>query len=342
MYLQDSNLNHSHHHLWSAIDEGQVSTAGKYTEMFEKRLGKYLGVDVVATNSGTSALHLALLDAGIGPGDEVIVPVTTFAATANVVKYVGATPVFVDVDPITWCLKPIIAHAKAIIWVHLYGVPCQMDTDNSLIHIEDCAESLGAEYRTIPTGLWGDYGCYSFNGNKLITCGAGGAVTTHHLLGNLKYYATICKDFDGTFGDVGYNYRMPSLNAALGLDQFEMIDHYLEKKRRFNQIYKEQLHGWKGIKFQMAYEHSSPSWWMSACTFDIDPIDLVPLQMGLEKKGVPTRRIFRPITDSEPYRSEEEFPVARRLWETGLCLPSSTLNDEKDILEVCQIIKQLL
>ena len=347
--LQEPNLNHSFHNVWSALDDNQISTAHKYTNMFEKRLSTYLGgKKVIATNTGTAALHLALRCAGIGPGDEVIIPVTTFAATANAVRYVGANPRFVDVDPKTWTLNPkdlphVIRHnTKAIIWVHLYGVPCQMDVDNDFIHIEDCAESLGATYNGIQTGLWGDYGCYSFNGNKLITCGAGGAVTTHHSITQLDYYSRICKEFDGTFGDVGFNYRMPSFNAALGLDQFEQIDYFLEKKRRFNQIYREELSFYRGIVFQDCELTSNPSWWMSACTFDIDPIDLIPLQMALEKKGVKARRIFRPLTDSPPYKHDGFYRVAHDIYDRGLCLPSSTLNKEGDILEVCRIVKSLL
>ena len=334
-----------------AMDQGRVSTAAPTTEEFEKVMADYLNVkDAVATNSGTSALHLALLDAGIGPDDEVILPVMTFVATANAVRYTGAKPVFVDIDKFTWNIAPheivkaITKHTKAIIPVHLYGNPCDMQNilsiaaEHGLFVIEDAAESLGAKHGERFTGILGDYGCFSFNGNKTMTCGAGGLVIGNNL-NDIRNRSVQAKNIDGTHNDIGYNYRMPALNAALGISQLRRLDTFLALQRRFNQIYRQELAG--AVTFQAAIYNSSPSWWFTACLFPED-VDIFGLQMTLSNKDVPTRRTFRPLTDSEPYRDDKGYPNARFIYDHGLCLPRSTLNKEKDIFNVCKTILDIL
>jgi len=336
-------------YVMDVLDSGYVSTASPWVDRFEEAVARYVGgAYVLATNSGTAALHLALLACGVGPGDEVIVPVTTFVATANVVRYVGATPVFVDVDPQTWCMDTVAAReviterTKVLILVHLYGNPCDLLATRELATfiIEDAAEALGTTYNQEKIGdaNWSDYICLSFNGNKIMTTGGGGAVITafREDKDRLFYLATQAKNEDGTHGEIGYNARMTGLSAGLGLAQLERIDEFVAKKRRFNQIYREQL---PMLTFQEATPHSEPNWWHTAATFP-EHINIESLQEKLKINGIPTRRIFRPLVDSPPYRDGKEYPNARYIYDHGLCLPSSTCNAEEDIYHVCEIIRR--
>ena len=351
MHLDYSNISERDIQAVSiALTAGQVSTAAPLVRNFEQAMAKRLGVsDAVATNSGSAALHLALLAAGIGPGDEVIVPVLTFAATANVVRYVGARPVFVDVDAETWCIVAenlLGRRGGAIIAVHLYGNLCIMRkiTDISKISetvvIEDAAEALGVK----DAGIIGDYGCFSFNGNKTMTTGGGGALVAKDssVAKFIRHISSQAKLDDGTYDAVGYNYRMPALNAALGLSQLYRLDDFLAKKRLFNRIYREELHDL--IQFQQATPSSEPSWWYTAGTIPGDePIE--ELQKRLKERRVPTRRVFRPLHHSPPFKEfakGQEFPNAEYIWRRGLCLPCSTLNSEADIRWACQIIRKVI
>ena len=209
-------------YLCRVVDSGFVSTVGPFVQEFEGRCADYLGVEeAVALQSGTAALHLALYSQGIGPGDEVIVPALSFVATANPVRYVGATPVFADVSPGSWTIDVssieslITDRTRAIIPVHLYGVPCEMDrlmniaADYGLVVIEDATESLGAVSGGLPTGTWGDFGCFSFNGNKTITTGGGGVVVAKESekLARIRFLANQAKSatMDFLHPEIGFN-----------------------------------------------------------------------------------------------------------------------------------------
>jgi len=206
---------------------------------------------------------MALYEVGIGPGDEVIVPVLTFVATVNPIKYVGATPVFVDVDIHTWNIDPakieenITKKTKAIIPVHLYGNPCNMDEitkiayKHNLYVIEDATESLGAKHKGVHTGTLGDLGCFSFNGNKVITTGGGGMVIGNNEkhLAHIKFLVNQARDESKGYyyPEIGFNYRMTNLEAAVGLAQFKRLNDFLVKKRTFNMIYRDELKSCKEI-----------------------------------------------------------------------------------------------
>jgi len=333
-----------------ALLKGMVSTATPQITEFEQKLAEYLGMpDAVATNSCTAALHLALLVCGIGPGDEVIVPATTFVATANAVCHSGAKPVFVDVDLETWNIDPelveeaVTTNTKAIIPVHLYGNPCNMGAlfeiakRYSLYIIEDAAESLGAIYQERQTGTIGDVGCFSFNGNKTMTTSGGGLLISNdpEKIARARCLSLQGKDRYGNQVDIGYNYKMTGLAASLGLAQFDRLQGFLDKKKAFRFIYFNSI----DAILQKATRNSDPSWWFTACLFKRDAEDI---QKRLSALAIPTRRVFEPIPYMLPYREHGDYPNASYLYQHGLCLPCSTLNTLEDIDRVCEGIRGIL
>lgn len=331
------------------LGTGYVSTASSTVTDFERAAAAALDVpDAVATNCGTSALHLALLVSGIGPGDEVILPVTTFIATANAVAYTGATPVFVDVHPATWCIDPgearkaITDRTRAIMVVHLYGVPADMRNilrlagEYGLTVIEDAAQSFGATIGTRYTGTIGSFGCFSFNGNKALTSGGGGLLVGSDLH-EARVLAGVGKDASGEFVRIGYNYRMTGLCAALGLAQLDRADDLLDRKRHMHEIYSTELP--KSLALQQTHFDTYPSWWYTAVLF---PADAGGIQERLAAQGIPTRRVFKPLTEYPMYRNGNSYPVAERLYRHGICLPSSTRNTDRETRAACQAIRQML
>ncbi|MBC7334373.1 MAG: DegT/DnrJ/EryC1/StrS aminotransferase family protein, partial [Actinobacteria bacterium] len=242
-----------------AVKSGWVSSKGEFIEKFEKKFADYHRVkEAVSTSNGTTALHLALKSLGIEKNDEVIVPVLTFAATANAVIYCNAKPVFVDIHPKYWCIDPqkieekITEKTRAIIPVHLYGHPCDMDwitdiaEDHGLYVVEDAAESHGAEYKGKKVGTFGDIACFSFYGNKIITTGEGGMCITNNE--ELAKEMRILRDH-GMRPDkkywhdkIGFNYRMTNLQAALGIVQLKKLDKFINKKRKIAKIYRKNLY----------------------------------------------------------------------------------------------------
>jgi perosamine synthetase len=342
-----------------AIDMGYVSTAGPFVNRFENSFARFCGSKkAVSTQSGTSAIHVSLYEANVRAGDEVIVPVLTFVATVNPVLQLGARPVFVDIDSATWNLdirqveKAITKKTKAILPVHLFGNPCDMAPLVSLarkhnaVVIEDATESLGATYRSRMTGTIGDFGCFSFNGNKIITTGGGGMVLCRdvkrfehiHLLVNQAR-----KNNERLFcTEMGFNYRMTNIEAALGLAQMKRLGLFLEQKKLFNHIYKKELGTHKRVHFQTGTDGTIGSWWMSSAIFQNK--DAADLQKRLNGKGIPSRRIFMPLTvfpHCSPFATQS-FPQAHAIYEQGLCLPSSTLNSAEDIEYACSVIKKML
>lgn len=361
IYLDAPNVgNLEKQYLNEAIDNRYVSTFGPYISKFEEKFARYLGMaKAVSTQSGTAALHIALHELDIGKGDEVIVPALTFVATVNPITYVGATPVFVDIDSKTWNINPtaveekITGKTKAIIPVHLYGNPCNMDEiiriakENNLYVVEDATESLGATYKKKQTGTLGHFGCFSFNGNKLITTGGGGMVTTNDQkrAEHIEFLVNQAKDIsNGNYHpEIGFNYRMTNIEAALGLAQMERLEEFLGKKKKFNTIYKERLKSINSIDFQKEYKGAGNSYWLSCIIFK-ERIDISSLQQELKDKGIATRRIFTPLTEFPPYKMYKigNYEKSHYVYERGLCLPSSTLNSEDAINYVCETIKELV
>lgn len=360
VYLDDPNLSNLEKEiLCKAVDSTFISTIGPFVEDFEEKFAKYVGAKkAVSTQSGTSALHMSLYDLGLSGGDEVIVPALTFVATVNPVVYVKARPVFVDVDIKTWNISPIeiekciTKKTKAIIPVHLYGNPCNMDAIMDIARkynlkvIEDATESLGAKFRGKYTGAFGDFGCFSFNGNKIITTGGGGMVVGNdrNRIEHIKFLVNQGRAASESYyhPEIGFNYRMTNIEAALGLAQMERLEEFLLKKKRFNQIYREELKDIEFIHFQEEYEHAESSYWLT-CIFFEKNIELTFLQKSLKDKGIPTRRVFMPVVEFPPYREyKRDYKNSYYIYERGLCLPSSTLNSEEEIRYVCKILKSYL
>lgn len=347
-------------YLCECVDSSFVSTIGPFVTKFEEEFARYLEVPrAVSVQSGTSALHIALIELGITSGDEVILPALTFVASANPVRYVGATPVFVDVDPVTWGILPekieeaITNKTKAIMPVHLYGNPCDMDSIISiakkydLFVIEDATESLGATYNGLCTGTIGDIGCYSFNGNKVITTGGGGMVVAKDAqrAEHIKFLVNQARDVSKGFyhTEVGYNMRMTNLEASLGLAQMERLHTFLEKKRSFNNIYRKILADIPFIKFQEENAYGKSAWWLSSITVEHPQKDIPTIQEELKSKGIPSRRLFVPINKFPPYSkgSNDLLSVSEHLYKYGFNLPSSTVNLESNIEFVALTLKEI-
>lgn len=344
-------------YLNKAVDSNFVSTVGPFVPQFEAAVADYLDIrHAVATQSGTAALHAALYELGIGPGDEVIVPALTFVASVNPVLYVGATPVFVDVEPATWNISPagieraITERTKAILAVHLYGNPCRLDQVMALacqhhLHvIEDATESLGATYQGRQTGTFGDFGVLSFNGNKLITTGGGGMIVgrDEQQMRHLKFLVNQARDESRGYyhPEVGFNYRMTNIEAALGLAQVQKLEAFLTKKREFYAIYQAALQGMQAVRLQESYQDAVSSCWLPGVLFE-NTWDIPAVQKQLKAKGIPSRRVFCPIVEFPPYSKykQGEFRNTYHIYERGLCLPGSTLNSEDGIRYVCRVIK---
>lgn len=346
--------------LCRAIDSGFVSTIGPFVEEFETIISNYLATSkAVSVQSGTAALHVALHEHGIGPGNEVIVPALTFIASVNPVMYMGATPVIVDVDRETWNIYPesieaaITPKTKAIIPVNLYGNPCDMDSvmaiarKHNLLVIEDATESLGATFKGIQTGTFGDLGCFSFNGNKTITTGGGGMVvgSDRLRLEHIKFLVNQARDeSQGYFHpEVGFNYRMTNIEAALGLAQMKQLGTFLNIRKKFNQRYRAELGATDSIHLQGEYTLASSSYWLTCGTLK-EGISVPSLQASLSRQDIQTRRVFLPLSEQPPYKKfvRHECPVALEIYHHGICLPSSALNSLDDIVRVCDAIKEFL
>ncbi|MDD3088321.1 MAG: aminotransferase class I/II-fold pyridoxal phosphate-dependent enzyme [Candidatus Omnitrophica bacterium] len=343
-----------------AIDSGYVSTVGPFVPDFEERFACLIGVKkAVSTQSGTAALHMALYETGVGPGDEVIVPALTFVASVNPILYVGAKPVFVDVDPGTWNMSPeefaknITGRTKAVIPVHLYGNPCKMDDITKIARakniavIEDATESLGALYKGRHTGTFGEFGCFSFNGNKTITTGGGGMVVgkSAKRIDHIKFLVNQSRE--GAKGyyhpEIGFNLRMTNIEAALGLAQINRFKGLLKIKKRIHVIFREELASEELIVFQDEYPGAHSSRWLTCVCFRSD-IRVEDIRNKLAEKGVPTRRVFMPIWEFPPYKKAERGDMSntRAIYRNGLCLPSSTLNGERDIMRAAKEIRTIL
>ncbi len=347
-------------YLSRCIDTGFVSTFGPFVPRFEEEFARYINIKrAVAIQSGTAALHIALYELGIKTGDEVIVPALTFVATVNPVLYVGATPVFVDVDLMTWNISPkeiekrISSRTKAILPVHLYGNPCNMDEimkiarKYKLYVIEDASQSLGAKYKDRHTGTFGDLGCFSFNGNKIITTGGGGMVVggDDGKMDHIKFLVNQARDESQGYyhPEVGFNYRMTNIEAALGIAQMERLVEFMRKKREFNRIFREELKGIKFIRFQEEYKGAESSCWLSCIIFEKD-VHISALQKELREKGVPVRRNYVPVVEFPPYKryKQNDYENSYYIYVRGLCLPGSTLNSNADAYSICKILKELI
>lgn len=337
------------------VKSGWISSKGEFIEKFEKSFAEYSGARYgVATSNGTTALHLALAALGIGKGDEIIVPTLTFIATANVVKYCNARPVFVDSHPEYWCLDPedleekITSRTKAIIPVHLYGHPCDMDPildiarDKGLYIIEDAAEAHGAMYKGQKVGSFGDVSCFSFYGNKIITTGEGGMCLTNNeeLMSKMRLLRDHGMSPEKRYWHdvIGFNYRMTNIQAAIGMAQLKKIDSFLNRKRQIAKWYNEKLR--ELIENEKIVPQTEMPWakcvyWMYSVLITDTKINRNELIRYLEINGIETRPFFYPVHEMPPYRGEAvKLKVAERLSRQGLNLPTSVKLGKKEIFHI--------
>jgi len=336
-----------------------VSSTGKYVTQFEDLFADYCGSQyAVATSSGTTALHLALIALGIGEGDEVIVPSFTFIATANAVTYTGAKPVFVDSESKTWNIDPnriqeaITPRTKAIIPVHLYGHPADMDPilaiakANNLFVIEDAAEAHGAEYKGKKVGSMGNIGIFSFFGNKIITTGEGGMIVTdnsdlaeriklfrdHGMSSAKRYWYTV----------VGYNYRLTNIQAAIGVAQIERIDSIIEAKLDIARRYEKEFRTVEGIICPPQAKWAKNVYWLYSILVEEEyGISRDELIKELSLMDIDTRPLFLPIHDQPIYNTGQHLAIAEELALKGLSLPSSANLQNYEVDRVCAAIKDI-
>jgi len=350
------------------LDTNWVSSAGKYVDKFENDLAGYTGSkNAVATVNGTAAIHTALKILGVEAGDTVLVPALTFIATVNPVAYCGATPVFVDSELDTYNMDSAKLEAKikeliekdqkpkAVIVVHLYGQPAKIREiaevcDKYDIYlIEDATESLGSKYDQQMTGTFGDIGCFSFNGNKLITTGGGGMLVTDNdqWVEKARYLTTQAKDDAVQFihNEVGYNYRLTNIQAAMGVAQLEQIDKFIEKKREINNFYYDNLKSIDGITVTRELESSYSNYWLSTILVDENEfgMDSKKLYKKLRSEGIMVRPFFKSISEMPMY-SDNNFngENTQKLWEKGICLPSSVNLKQEEMLYIIESIKNLI
>ncbi|OCB70560.1 perosamine synthetase [Flavobacterium piscis] len=341
------------------LDSTWISSKGKFVSEFENSFADYVGVKHATTvSNGTVAIHLALLALGIGEGDEVIVPTLTYIASVNAIAYTGATPVFVDSIQESWQIDPkdvikkITPKTKAIMAVHLYGYPCDMDAlveickKNDLFLIEDCAEAIGTMYKGKHVGTYGDISTFSFFGNKTITTGEGGMVVTndetlHERSVHFKGQG-LAKHRQYWHDVIGYNYRMTNICAAIGLAQLENIEQVLIEKKRVADTYRKCLENTSVIFHDPNGEDVYHSYWMcSILTNDAKQRDL--LRTHLENEGIETRPLFYPVHTMPMYSSQyQRHPVAENLGWRGMNLPSYPTLKTEEIEFICEKIKEVL
>ncbi|KEH98038.1 LegC family aminotransferase [Clostridium massiliodielmoense] len=345
------------------IDTNWVSSVGSYVNLFEEKFGEYLGTSsAVVTVNGTAAIELALLTVGIGRGDEVIVPSMTFISPVNTVRYVGATPVFCDVCRDTFVMDAekieelITPKTKAILPVHIYGHPVDMDKvieiakKHNLYVIEDATEALGSKYKGRNLGAIGDIGAFSFNGNKLITTGAGGMlVTNNEEYGKrAKFLSTqtkvVLENKAFYHPEVGYNFRMPNLLAAFGVAQLENADDYLKVKKKNANYYNDLLKDVKGITLSIQKEWAENCYWLYSILVEDDyKLTRDELIKELDKNGIESRPFFMPVHNMPPYRDciHGDMSITEDISSRGINLPSSVSLTEENIEFICSIIKNI-
>ena len=349
------------------LDTGWVSSVGSYVERFEKMVAAQAGTEyAVATVNGTSALHISLLVAGVRPDDEVLVSTLTFIAPVNAIRYAGAWPVFIDAEPTYWQMDPsrvldFVEHqcewsngelrnrktgrrVSAIIPVHILGHPVDIEPILTIAHkynlkiVEDSTEALGSTYRGKSPGSFGDVGCFSFNGNKIITTGGGGMIVTDRedWAKKAKYLTTQAKDdpIEYIHGEVGYNYRLVNVLAAIGCAQMEQLASYVEKKRAIAGRYQQALAGVPGLTPMKEASWAESTYWMY--TVLVDPlafgISSRQLLKTLESQKIQTRPLWQPIhlSPAHAVKGAASLPVAEHLADHALSLPCSVNLSDHD------------
>lgn len=355
-------------YVQEAFDTNWVAPLGKNVDEFERELSRYVGVGYgAALSSGTAALHMAVKLAGVGPGDVVLCSDLTFSATVNPVSYEGGRQVFVDSERETWNMDPKALEkafaqypgAKAVIVANLYGTPAKLDELRDICQahgvpmIEDAAESLGATYQGQQTGTFGQYGVFSFNGNKIITSSGGGMLVSNDekAIQKVKYWATQArqpaKHYQHT--EVGYNYRMSNIVAGIGRGQLLTLSEHVQKKQNIYETYRQAFQGNYGISMNPFLKCSQPNFWLS-CILLTEEMRATPTEImeALEEQNIESRPIWKPMHLQPVFQGydfvtcEEDRPVSEDIFNRGLCLPSDIKNSQADMNQIISIIKTTL
>lgn len=361
---------HEMRYINEAFEGSWVVPLGPHVDEFEKRLEHYLHApNVVALSAGTAALHLGLVMLGVGAGDEVLCQSFTFAASANPVRYQGASPVFVDSEPTTWNMSPEALeeaivdrkkvtgrYPKAIVVVHLYGMPAMMDEILSIAGrygipvLEDAAEALGSEYHGTMCGTLGDYGALSFNGNKIITTSGGGALICPDATaaGHVKFLATQAREPMPYYfhKELGFNYRLSNISAGIGCGQMEFIADRVARRRAIHELYAEGFKNLDGISV-----HNNPAddvksnFWLTTILFDehsgISPEDA---RLALEAENIESRWLWRPMNMQPIYADAPYYggKCAEGIFGRGLCLPSGSILTDGDVERVIDCVTRFI
>ena len=352
-----------------AFDTNWIAPLGKNVNEFEKELAAYVGAkDAAALSAGSAALHLALKAAGVKAGDIVFCQDLTFSATANPIAYEKAIPVFIDSDYETWNMSPEALErafekypdVKAVMPVHLYGLPANMDRIMEICKkhgvpvIEDAAESLGSLYHGQYTGTFGDYGAFSFNGNKIITTSGGGMLVCNlpeeqakERIAKVRFWATQAREKARHYEhkEIGYNYRMSNIVAGIGRGQMKVLNQRIEQKRHIFAYYQEHLGDLKGLSFMPLHENERANCWLSVIQLAPDckvrPLDVM---VALEQGDIESRPVWKPM-HMQPVFADCDYidngKVGESLFENGVCLPSDTKMTDEDLKGICTIIRGL-
>ena len=352
-----------------AFDTNWIAPLGKNVNEFEKEIAAYVGAkDAAALSSGSAALHLALKAAGVKAGDIVFCQDLTFSATANPIAYEKAIPVFIDSDYETWNMSPEALErafeeypdVKAVMPVHLYGLPANMDRIMEICKkhgvpvIEDAAESLGTLYHGQYTGTFGDYGAFSFNGNKIITTSGGGMLVCNlpeeqakERIAKVRFWATQAREKARHYEhkEIGYNYRMSNIVAGIGRGQMKVLDQRIEQKRHIFAYYQEHLGDLEGLSFMPLHENERANCWLSVIQLTPDckvcPLDVM---VALEQGDIESRPVWKPM-HMQPVFADCDYidngKVGESLFENGVCLPSDTKMTDEDLKRICTIIRGL-
>ena len=352
-------------YIKEAFDTNWIAPLGANVDGFEKELAAKIGIGhAAALSSGTAAIHMALEAVGVDAGDIVFCQSLTFSATANPIIYQNAIPVFIDSDYETWNMSPVALKQafekyenigkkpKAVIVVHLYGLSADLDKiieicrEHDVPLIEDAAESLGTLYKGRYTGTFGDYGIFSFNGNKIITTSGGGMLVSNNKEGieKVRFWATQSRDPARHYqhSELGFNYRMSNIVAGIGRGQLKVLNKRIEKKKYIFELYKKNLSKLDDIEFMPVNEWNKPNHWLTCILLKgkLRPLDIIE---ALEAENIESRPIWKPM-HMQPFFEKYDFigqGVSEKIFENGVCLPSDTKMTDDDLNRVCDVIKEL-
>ena len=345
-----------------AFDTNWIAPLGPNVDGFEREFAEKVGSKhAAALNSGTGAIHLALKAASVGGGDIVLCPTLTFSATANPIIYENAIPVFIDSDYETWnmdhkaleaALQKYGDKVKAVLVVHVYGLSADMDkimevcSKYNVTVIEDAAESLGAYYKGKHTGSFGEFGVFSFNGNKIITTSGGGMLVSNNeeKIKKVRFWSTQSRDAARHYqhSELGFNYRMSNVVAGIGRGQLKVLEQRVDKKKYIFEFYKRELGSLEGVEFMPINDWNEPNYWLSVMTLNgsVRPLDVME---ALEKENIESRPVWKPM-HMQPFFAEYDYvgsDVSEKLFENGVCLPSDTKMTYEDLERIYSIIKGL-